>query len=51
MDRTENLPRRIRESRDCVELLLAAASGTAGSVAPCLGAVLFYLPGVGRWIS
>jgi hypothetical protein len=48
MDRTEDLPRRIREPRDCVELLLAAPHGTARSVAPRLGAVLFSLPAVHR---
>jgi hypothetical protein len=46
MDRIENLLRRIRDPRACVELLLAAPGADAGKVAQQLAAVLSSLPAV-----
>jgi hypothetical protein len=48
MDRIEDLLRRIREPRECVELLLAARREDAGHVAQQLAAVLSSLPAVHR---
>jgi hypothetical protein len=48
MDRIENLLRRIRDPRACVELLLAARGEHAGHVAQQLAAVLSSLPAVHR---
>jgi hypothetical protein len=46
MDRMEDLLRRIREPRACVELLLAAPGASTGQVAQQLAAVLSCLPAV-----
>jgi hypothetical protein len=48
MDRIEDLLRRIRDPRACVELLLAAPGADAGHVAQQLAAVLSSLPAVHR---
>ena len=48
MDRIEDLLRRIRDPRECVELLLAAPRQDVGSVAHQLAAVLSSLPAVHR---
>jgi hypothetical protein len=48
MDRIEDLLRRIRDPRACVELLLAAPGEDAGHVAQQLAAVLSSLPAVHR---
>src|SRR5258707_12349575 len=48
MDRLEDLLRRIRDPRECYELLLAAPGADAGSVASQLAAVLSSLPAVHR---
>jgi hypothetical protein len=48
MDRIENLLRRIRDPRACVELLLAAPGEDAGHVAQQLAAVLSSLPAAHR---
>src|SRR4051812_50226988 len=48
MDRIEDLLRRIRDPRACVELLLAAPGADAGHVAQQLAAVLSSLRAVHR---
>src|SRR5919204_5510028 len=48
MDRIEDLLRRIRDPRECYELLLAAPREDARSVARQLAAVLSSLPAVHR---
>src|SRR5205823_1543183 len=48
MDRLEDLLRRIRDPRECHELLLGAPRGDARSVASQLAAVLSSLPAVHR---
>jgi hypothetical protein len=48
MDRLEDLLRRIRDPRACVELLLTAPGEDAGHVAQQLAAVLSSLPAVHR---
>ncbi|HET7670556.1 MAG TPA: hypothetical protein VFK84_09125 [Burkholderiales bacterium] len=51
MDRIEDLLRRIRDPRECVELLLAAPREDVSGIAGQLAAVLSSLPAVHRELA